>query len=409
MSTLIEKIMSDRFKGVSGGILKKTSEATMGHGPEDFVRAGYDYMAWADMFFPDPSLPGSVKKAMHEAIDTGCSSHYGLEIGSIALRETFAEKVSQKMGLSIDPDRHVLVTAGSGPALMFSIMPFLSDGDEVLVPEPSYPNNYLNAKLLGASVIPVPLYEEDNYQLRIDEFEKRLSNRTKVVVLTNPNNPTGTVFRRKGIENLCEFVIRNDLVLVCDEAFRDTVYDGIEFVHPCTFPDMWERTITLYSISKGYGLSGLRIGCMVANENIMDVFYGAAVNVMGVPGTLTSVGAIAAMNDENILKENYERNERRRRIAYQILRDTPGVRMKMSESGLASWLDISQLGSADEVAAYLREKARIIVSPGTEYGEHGEGHLRIVTSCYRNDEDAIARFEQIKQTLSAMAKEKGLM
>ena len=202
--------------------------------------------------------------------------------------------------------------------------------------------------------------------------------------------------------------IDNDLVLVCDQAFEDHIYDGIEFVAPCTLPGMWERTLTVCSISKGIGLSGFRIGYIYACDKIMDVLYGGAVNVLGAACTLSSLGAIAAIKDKEHMRSNYERLERRRRLAYDILSTAPGVEMKMSESGILSWLNISRLGTSAEVADYIMEHAKIMVNQGTPYGAQGEGWLRIVTACFASDEDAAVRFERIKAALTRLAKEKGI-
>jgi aspartate/methionine/tyrosine aminotransferase len=288
------------------------------------------------------------------------------------------------------------------------MMPFINEGDEVMVPDPSYPSNFLDGRLLGAKTVTVPLYEEDNYQIRIEEFEKRLTPKTKMVLISHPNNPTTTVFRRKGIEALCKFIIDHDLVLVSDQAFQDHIFDGIEFVHPAVLPGMWERTLTVCSISKGIGLSGFRIGYIYGDDHIMDVLYGAAVNVVGASSTLSTIGAIAAMKDKAHLKQNFERLERRRRICHEILGSIPGVFMKMSESGILSWLNISKLGTSAEVTERIMKDARIMVNQGTPYGSQGEGHIRIVSACFNEDQDAAERFQRIKTVLTAMAREKGL-
>ena len=371
----IKAQMNGRFRDLQGGLFLEVTKADVGEGAGNFMKAGGDIMAWADPFFPDPAIPESVKKAMHEAIDGGFPAHYGMPIGIYELREALVEHISERTGLSMDP---------------------------------SYPSNFLNPKLLGGKTVPVPLYPEDNYQVRIEEFEKRLTPRTKMVLLTHPNNPTTTVYRRESIEALCRFIIDNDLVLVCDQAFEDHIYDGIEFVAPCTLPGMWERTLTVCSISKGIGLSGFRIGYIYACDKIMDVLYGGAVNVLGAACTLSSLGAIAAIKDQEHMRSNYERLERRRRLAYDILSTAPGVEMKMSESGILSWLNISRLGTSAEVADYIMEHAKIMVNQGTPYGAQGEGWLRIVTACFASDEDAAVRFERIKAALTRLAKEKGI-
>jgi aspartate/methionine/tyrosine aminotransferase len=303
----------------------------------------------------------------------------------------------------------VIVNPGSDNGLLFAMMPFVCEGDEILIPDPSYPSNYLNCKLLSGVPVSVPTYPEDNYRIRIEEMEKRVTDKTKMVLLTHPNNPTTVVYRKENLMELAEFIIKHDLILVVDQAFEDHIFDGIEFVAPCTLPGMWERTVTVCSLSKGYGLSGYRMGYIYTDDHIMDVLYGAAVNIQGAPCTISTFGAIAALKDKTILPEYYTRLERRRRLAYEVLSTTPGVKMKMSESGILSWLDVSALGTSQEVADYLLEHAKIMVNQGTPYGKQGEGHIRIVTACFAKDEDAVLRYERIKAALTQMAKEKGII
>lgn len=401
--------MNPGFASLQGGLFLNITKADVGEGTGNFVAAGGDNMAWADPFLPDPSMPESVKRAMLDAIEHGVPAHYTMPIGMLELRQAMAEHINSVTGLSIDPSRNVIVTPGSDSALLYAMMPFLQEGDEVLVPDPSYPSNFLNPKLLGAKTVPVPLFEEDGYQPRIEEFRRRLTPKTKMVLISHPNNPTTTVFRREAVEALCSFIVENDLILVCDQAFQDHVFDGIEFVHPATLPGMWERTLTVCSISKGIGLSGFRIGYIYASDVIMDVLYGGAVNVLGAPCTLSSIGAIAALKDRQHLAGNFVRLERRRRLAYEAFHDIPGVRMQLPESGILSWLNISQLGTDEEVVDRIREEARILVNQGTPYGAQGKGHIRIVTACFASDEDAAERFQRIRTVLLKMAEKKGLV
>lgn len=404
----VKDLMNERFHDLQGGLFLSVAKADVGEGAGNFMKAGGDIMAWADPFFPDPAIPESVRKALHQAVDEGFAAHYSMPIGDLRLRQALALNISEKTGLQIDPSRNVLVTPGSDSGLLFAMMPFISPGDEIMVPDPSYPSNFLNGKLLGAVTVPVPLYEEDNWQPRIAEFERRLTPRTKMVLISHPNNPTTTVFRRESILALCEFIIKNNLILVSDQAFEDHIYDGIEFVHPAALPGMWERTLTVCSISKGLGLSGFRIGYIYADDVIMDVLYGAAVNVIGAASTLSTIGAITALEDKSILEGYFVRLERRRRLAYEAFHAIPGVRMKLPESGILSWLNISGLGTSEEVASRLMKDARIMVNQGTPYGAQGEGYIRIVSACFARDEDAVERFRRIRAVLLEMAKEKGI-
>ncbi|MCF0106383.1 MAG: pyridoxal phosphate-dependent aminotransferase [Holdemanella sp.] len=401
--------MIPQFERIEGGLRTTVSKADVGEGTGNFMKNGGDNMAWADMFYPDPSIPESVMKATLEAIQSGFTSHYTMPIGMLELREEIAKHVNKRTGLSIDPSRNVVVTPGSDSGLMFAMMPFISQKDEILIPDPCYPSNYLNGTLLGGVSIPVPTYPEDNYQIRMEEMEKRVTPRTKMVLLTHPNNPTTTVYRKENLIELSKFIIKHDLVLVCDQAFEDHIFDGIEYVAPCTLEGMWERTVTVCSLSKGYGLSGYRIGYVYACEDIMDAMYGTCVNICGAPCTSSTFGAIAALKDETILPAYYEKLDKRRTMAYEILSSAPGVKMNKSESGILSWLDISALGTSAEVVAYIRDHANILVNEGTPYGKMGKGHIRIVTACFYDDEQSRIRLERIRDALTQMAKERGIV
>ena len=389
----------ERFSGVQGGLFSELTKADVGEAAGRLMEKGIDIMAWADPFFPDPSTPDSVKRAMAEALESGRCSHYSMPVGHLDLRRALAERIRKQNGLTLDPSRDIIVTPGSDSGLYYAMMPFVGEGDEVLVPEPCYPNNLLNPRLMGGRAVTVPLFYEDNYQIRIEEFERRLTDRTKLVLITHPNNPTTTVFRRESLEELSDFIIRNDLMLISDQAFEDHIYDGIEFVHPAGIPGMRERTLTVCSISKGIGLSGFRIGYIYSCDRVMDILYGACVNVLGAPSTITTIGALAAVRDEEHLKSNFQRLERRRRTAYEILSSIPGVEMRMPESGILCWLNVEKLGSSAEVAGRSLEHAGILVNEGTPYGEHGEGYLRIVTGCFADDERARGALERIQSAL----------
>lgn len=400
--------MNNRFKDLQGGLFSKVTKADVGENSGKLMQQGYTFMSWADPFFPDPSLPESVKKVIIEEINKGFISHYTMPIGDLKLRTLICERLKKKYDIDLDPTRNILITPGSDSGLLYAMMPFLQEGDEVLIPDPSYPSNFLNAKLCGAKAIHVPLLFENNYQLDIHEFEKRLTKHTKMVLITHPNNPTGTVFNRESIEKLCQFIIKNDLILICDQAFEDHIYDDLEMIAPMTITGMLERTVTVFSISKGLGLSGFRVGYLVSNDHFMDVYYGGAVNVLGATNTLAQKAAIAALNDESIINNYHDILTQRRNDAYAILSSIPHTKTIKPESGILSWIDVSQLGTSQEVAAYLLDHGHISVNEGTPYGIQGEGFLRIVHACFIDREDAKKALLTIKDCLIQLGKEKGL-
>lgn len=401
--------MNHRFRDLQGGLFAEVTKADVGEGAGRLMEQGYDIMAWADPFFPDPSIPASVTRTMIAAFQDGSVSHYTMPMGNADLRRSIARKVLTRNGLTAHPSRNVLVTPGSDSGLLYAMLPFLQEGDEVLIPDPSYPSNFLDVKLCGGTPVSVPLREENNWQPEIGEFEKRLTPRTKMVLISHPNNPTSTVFRRGCLEQLCEFIVRNDLILVSDQAFEDYIYDDIEFVTPAALPGMWERTVTVFSISKGIGLSGFRVGYIVAEDHIMDVLYGGTVNVLGATNTAAQLGAVTALEDESILSDYYRILERRRRLAYEVFSTIPGVSLSLPESGFLSWLNISKLGTSAEVVAHILREAKVVVNEGPPYGTCGEGYIRIVHGCFKDETRAVAAYRRIGDALSKLATEKGIV
>lgn len=402
-------LLNDRFAALDGGLFSTVTKADVGEGAGALIAAGCDAMAWADPFSPDPSIPESVATAMASALASGLPSHYTMPIGDRTTREAIAERLRDAYGIEADPSRNILVTPGSDSGLLYAMMVFLDPGDEVLVPDPSYPSNAVNCHILGAVPVPVPLLAENGYQITRESLDAALTPRTKMIVISHPNNPTSTVFRRETLEELARFVVENDLVLVSDQAFEDHVFDGVEMVSPATLPGMWERTVTTFSISKGLGLSGFRVGYLLADDTVMDKLYGGAVNVVGATNTLAQVGAVAALRDKSILPGYTTRLDRRRRLAHEILSAVPGVEMQMPESGFLSWLDVSALGTAGEVSGRVLDEARVLVNAGEPYGAQGQGHIRIVHGCMGDEDRAVDALRRIAATLTTMAAERGLV
>ena len=405
---MITDRMREAFRRMEGGLFSRVAKADVGDVAEQMKARNVAFMSWADPFMPSASMPGHVAEAMIRSIRDGGAEHYTMPIGSPELKKVIAEKLKRMNGLDVVPERNILITPGSDAALFFAMLPFIEDGDEIMIVDPSYPNNFQNTEILGGKIVRIPVYMENGFQFSVSDFEKKLTDRTKMVVLTNPNNPTTTVYRRESLEGLARFIVENDLICVVDQAFEEAVFDGAEMVTAASLPGMWERTLTVFSLSKGMGLSGLRVGYIVADDRIMDKLYASAVSVLGATGTAPQAGAIAALRQPGFAKEYAEIFERRRRIVYESLRDVPGVKLLMPESGFLAWADVSGLGTDDEVACYLAEHARAAVNTGSPYGEQGKDHIRIVYGVFGEDGELADAMGRIRNALMEMASSKGL-
>ena len=397
--------MRPAFQKLEGGLFASVAKADVGSAYSELAAQGIDLMGWADPFFPDLSIPTHVMDAAIDALKSGFPSHYTMPIGNVDLKKVIAEKLLRKNGIRVNPERNILITPGSDSGLLYAMMPFINPEDEVMTLDPSYPSNFLNAEILYGKTVPIPIYEEEGYCINVQEFEKRLTQRTKMVLLTNPNNPTTTVFSRDDLLALSKFIVENDLVCVVDQAFEDIVFEGRECVSMATLPGMWERTVSVFSMSKGMGLSGFRVGYLVADDVIMDVLFGGAVNVIGATNTMAQIAAIAAFEDYSFIEEYNRKHDQRRKFAYELFNSIPGVSMLMPESGFYSWINISRLGDSTEISQYLIREARVACNDGKAYGNQGAGHLRLIHGCYWDEERAYKALKRVKAALFKRAKE----
>lgn len=404
MNDSIRNKMKKNFARLQGGLFAAVAKADVGSAYNDLQKQGVSMMGWADPFYPDPSIPAHLLDKAVEVLKGGFPSHYTMPIGNEELKEEIAKKLARENKMTVDPKRNIIITPGSDSGLLYAMMPFIGEGDEVLVPDPSYPSNFLNAELLGGKSIPVPLKADDHYRIDIGAFEERLTSRTRMVLLTNPNNPTTTVFLREDLEKLAEFICRNDLVCMADQAFESTIFDGREMISIATLPGMEERTVSVFSISKGMGLSGFRVGYLVACDTIMDVLFGGAVNVLGATSTLSQLVAIEAFRHPQFMEEYNQKHDRRRKYAYEVFSRVPGVKINLPESSFMCWLDVSALGDSTEIVSYLIREAKVACNDGKAYGPQGTGCLRLIIGCYWDDQQSFDAMDRMAAALEKLAR-----
>ena len=187
-------------------------------------------------------------------------------------------------------------------------------------------------------------------------------------------------------------------MLVCDQAFEDFTYEN-EIIPPASLTGMFERTITVFSASKGMGFSGFRVGFNVCSDVFMDAMLAAAVSVLGATNTMAQIAMIEAYQDTSFMNIFEEAFDRRRKKAFEIINSIPNVHMLLPESGFLCWVDVSKIGSSNEIYQYLIKEAKVACNEGSFYGPGGEGHLRIVLGIYRDDEKVVDALYRIKEAL----------
>lgn len=403
----MKKRMKSEFQGFEGGLFSTVEKADVGDSFTKLAQDGVALMGWADPFMPDFSIPDHIMAKTLAAMKSPVAAHYTAPTGNMELREMICHKAKKMYGVELNPARNVIITPGSDSALFFAMYPFLEKGDEVIIPCPSYPNNMQNITMMQATPVVLELKADEDYQINSTALEALISDKTKMIVLTHPNNPTTTVYNRNSLLAIREVVLKHDLILVCDQAFEDFTFEN-EFIAPMALDDMFEHTVTVCSISKGMGLSGYRVGYIIASDVIMDVMYGCAVSVIGATNTVSQIAAIEAFKHPEFMAEFKRAYDYRRHQAYKILNAVPGVSMKLPASGFLAWVDVRTLGDSSEICQRLIKEAKVAVNDGINYGPGGAGHLRIVLGVYRDDEQVIAALKRMAVTLENIAKEKGI-
>ena len=394
----IKDKMIPSFSKAEGGLFTSVEKADVGGSYQELEKQGIALMGWADPFMPDRSMPQFIEDALIDAIKQESAPHYTAPIGNEELKKLIAEKLKKQNNLNVNPNRNILITPGSDSGLYFAILPFINDGDEVMIPSPSYPNNYLDVETMGGKVIPITLSDKNGYQLDIKQMEDKVTSKTKMVLITHPNNPITTVYNEKSLNGLRDFVIKHDLILVVDQAFEDFTYEN-KMITPASLDGMFERTVTVFSFSKGMGLSGLRVGYIVAEDHIMDTMFANAVGVIGATSTLSQLAMIEALKHPEFMKEFEDAYKVRREKAYEILNSIPNVSCLKPESGFLCWVDVSKIGNSSDIVSYLVKEAKVSVNDGVNYGEGGKGHLRIVLGVYRDNQKVIDALNRIKKAL----------
>ncbi|MCW3978792.1 MAG: aminotransferase class I/II-fold pyridoxal phosphate-dependent enzyme [Candidatus Bathyarchaeota archaeon] len=323
---------------------------------------------------PDFDTPRHIKEAAIRALEEGLT-HYPVTHGMPALKEAIAE-YHGKYGTDWRPSE-VIVTAGSGQSLYASMAGTLNPGDEVVQLEPYYMAYHGLIEYLGAREVTVQLVEEEGYRLDVEALKAKVTPETKMIVLCNPSNPTGTVYTEEELKGIADVAVDNDLLVLSDEVYNELVWDGRRHCSISALPGMRERTVVSMSFSKTFAMTGWRLGCLIADEAISSRLarmpIGYRVNTF-----VQMAGLEALRGPWEPVEEMRREFERRRRFFVPRLNEIEGVGCHMPEGSIFTFPNIEALGKKSvEFCEALLKGSRILVRPGVAFGEAGEYHVRI--------------------------------
>lgn len=351
---------------------------------------------------PDFDTPANIKEAAKQALDQGVTA-YSSNYGDIRLRRAIAEKLERMNNLTVDPAKEIMVTCGGEEAVAAALFALLEKGDEVLIADPSYIPYSSLTKIAEAEPVYVPLDEKNGYCFDLEKLEAAITEKTKLLVLCTPGNPTGTMMDEESLRKLAEICCRRDILALADEAYEQVLYDGNKHISIASLPGMWERTITVQSFSKTYSMCGWRIGYLVAPAELIRIVVRAHQTVAMNACSFGQIGALEALTGpQDSLHAMLAEFDRRRLVLYNGLREL-GIPCSRPQAAFYLFPDISEFGmDSFAFAELLLDKYGVATVPGVEFGQNGENHLRI--SYATSFEDCQEGLRRIAQCVSDLRK-----
>jgi len=348
---------------------------------------------------PDFVTPWHIREACIYSLEKGVTS-YTSNYGLLELRELISKCYRKDHSVNYDPGNEILITTGVSEAADLAFRAVINPGDEVIVPEPCYVSYKPSVSLAGGKPIPVPTYQENEFRVTADQIKKNITKKTKALVLSYPNNPTGAVMRRKDLEEIADVVNENDLVVISDEVYGKLTYDSS---HTCfsTLPGLKERSIILNGFSKSHAMTGLRLGYAVGSEALIAAMTKIHQYAMLCAPVTAQMGGIEALkNGDGEMQKMAREYNRRRRLVVSGL-NKMGLDCFEPMGAFYAFPSVKSTGlTSEEFAEQLLKEQKVAVVPGNVFGECGEGYLRCSYATSREQlVEALARIEAFLDSL----------
>lgn len=352
---------------------------------------------------PDFDTPWAVRDEGIYTLERG-KTFYTSNAGLMELRREITKYLKRRLDVVYDPAGECLVTVGGSEAIDLAFRAMLNPGDEVLIPEPCYVSYVPCAALADGVPVPIPLQEKNEFRLTAAQVEEHVTDKTKILILPFPNNPTGAVMRRKDLEEVAKVCLEHDLYVVSDEIYSELTYTGEDHVSIVQIPGMRERTILINGFSKAFAMTGWRLGYCCGPSKILSVMTKIHQFAIMCAPTNSQYAAIAALRDcfPEVLKMR-EAYDQRRRFLLHSFRNM-GLPCFEPFGAFYVFPCIKEFGmTSGEFATRLLEEQRVAVVPGDAFGESGEGYIRI-SYAYSLEalKEAVGRLEKFVTKLRGM-------
>jgi aspartate aminotransferase len=349
---------------------------------------------------PDFATPKNIRDAATKAMNAGYT-HYVPAAGIPELREAIAEYISKTRNIGVAPEE-VVVTPGAKPIIFFSILACVEPGDEVMYPNPGFPIYESMINFVGATPVPMPLKEENDFSIDTEDTVKKISKKTKMIILNFPENPTGGVLTKDNLEAIAESIEgRDDLVVVSDEVYSRDIYEG-EHRSIASFPGMKEKTVIIDGFSKTYAMTGWRLGYGVMRKDLAEKVAQLMINSNSCTCAFTQMAGVEALRGpQDEAKKMVEEFRRRREVVVSGLNKIDGVTCKKPKATFYVFPNVKKVNmDSRKLPDFLLNKAGVATLSGTAFGEYGLGYMRLsFANSIPNIEKALQRIDEALKTL----------
>ncbi len=318
-------------------------------------------------------------------VDAACSaikngqSRYTSNAGILPLRQAIAKHMPERKGLTYDPENEIMITTGGMEAIYLAIKVLTNPGEEVMMGAPYY-GNYLSQILLSDAVPNiVALKEENDFKYSMEDLEKAVTDKTKVLFINSPCNPTGTVLDEANLREVAAFCLKHDLYLITDEVYQDFIYGDTPYFSIATIPGMRERTLIIDSFSKTYAMTGWRCGYILGPKEIIRHMVKIQEYIVSCVTTSTQHAAIAAIDGpQDTLKMMIQQYGKNRLLVIDSINHTKNLSLRNPEGAFYAFINIQKSGlSSLAFCLKLLEEEHVVLAPGNGFGEEGEGYVRM--------------------------------
>lgn len=326
---------------------------------------------------PDFDTPEFIRDAAKQALDEGYT-RYPPAKGFRDLRQAIADKLKRQNNIVADPDTEIYVAVGAMQVIFNTCLHMLSPGDEVIVIDPGY-DYYSQIRLFGGVPVAVAVHESNRFKVDPDDIRTAITDKTKLMIINTPSNPTGAVFDEEILRSIARMAKEHDLIVLSDEPYEDILFDGRTHVSIASFDGMAERTISAFTLSKSYAMTGWRVGYTVAPSPVIDEMEKLMEHMVSGVTAVAQRAALAAIQaSQDCVREMVATYAKRREVVHEGLNDIDGVTCLKPESTFYAFPNISSLGlSSWDFAKYLVKEHQVAVVPGSIFGNAGEGYVRL--------------------------------